>query len=205
MSPSNNSKIKTSLSLSKTKPGKPAKIQRLQQKMSKSAAQEKPTPSKPQRVKPESQIAKDAHIDKWLIPARIAFLLNAFYFFSFSVVSFIGVFSSYKIIRPLFTLPFETSFSSFFLLEIAAIFALLGSLALFQAFRKPRQFSWLYYFFLILFIPYCFASNLLKMQIELPQDFQNYLFFDTIILAVSWLVYLISLKGYLSLKKDSNS
>lgn len=205
MSPSNNSKIKTSLSLSKTRPGKPAKIQRIQQRMSKSAVPEKPANAKPQRVKPESRIAKDAHIDKWLIPARISFLLNSLYFLSFSLISFVGVFSSYKIIRPLFTLPFETSFSSFFLMEIAALFALIGSLTLFQAYRKPREFAWLYYFFLILFLPYCFVSNLLKMQIELPLDFQNYLFFDTIALSISWLVSLISLKGYLSLKKDFNS
>jgi hypothetical protein len=195
--------VKTSLSLNKTRPLKEKKIQQLQEilmrKKKEDNAKER-TEKNAARLKPESKIAMDNTIGRWLIPARVAFFLNGLYFLIFSIISFVGIFSNFTIIRPFFTLSFETSFSSFFLLEIAAMFAFLVSILYFYASKYPRNFSWFYFIVILLVIPYHLVSNLQKMQIELPQDFQNYLYFDTIILAVFWICYLISIYPYISRK-----
>jgi hypothetical protein len=127
----------------------------------------------------------------------------------FALMAFLGVFSNYQIIKPFFTLPFDTSFSSFFLLEIAAMFSFLGSLLYFHAARHPRKYRWFYFFIILFFIPYHFLSNLRKLQIELPRDFQNYLTFDTIAIAIFWVIYLFSIYAYLKTvpvnKSNSNA
>lgn len=188
-------KVKTSLSLSKTKPLKDKKMQRIQNTLrtSKPAVE---TPEKG-RVKPVSQIETQHKADLWLVPSRVAYFVNGIYFLGFSVVSFIGLFSSYKVIKPFFTLPFDTSFSSFFLLEIAAFFSFLVSLMFLHAARHPRHYRWFYFLLIILVLPYHFLSNYQKLQIELPADFQNYLYFDTVVMAVLWAAYMVSLPAYL--------
>lgn len=195
--------VRTSLSLSKTRPSKEKKIQKLKQ----SLAREKsklPEGRKVQslRTKPESRIEMHQKLENWLIPARIAYLLNGLYFLGFSVVSFIGVFGGFNVIRPFFTLPFETSFSSVFLLEIAALFAFLVTQLYFYAARHPWHMRWFYFLLILVVFPYRFLSNFQKMQIELPQDFLNYLYFDTILMAVLWLCFLFSLYPYLKQKKQ---
>ena len=197
-------KVNTNVSLSKTKPAKERRLQKIQKSLSQSArtaqADSKPT----SRIKPESQIAESARINLWLIPARLAFFFNGIYYLSFSVMAFLGVFSGYKVIKPFFTLPFDTTFSSFFLLEIAAVFALLASMLYLHAAKHPRIYRWFYFLIIILFIPYHFLSNLQKLQIELPQDFQNYLYFDTIITSVLWVMYLLSIYSYHKLISRKN-
>lgn len=194
--------VKTSLSLSKTKPLKKKSIQRLQKDLKKKKAKsvKNTTKKKTIREKPKSNIERENNINKWLIPARVAFLLNGLYFLIFAVVSFIGIFSNFTIIRPFFTLSFETSFSSFFILEIAAMFALSVSILYFYAFYFPQKFRFFYFFLILLAIPYHLVSNLQKLQIELPQDFQNYLYFDTIIMSILWICYLVSIYPYISKK-----
>lgn len=198
-------KVNTTVSLSKTKPAKERRLQKIQKSLSKSPrlSSETKVPTGESRhaprVKPQSQIAQTDRLNLWLIPARLAFFLNGIYCLTFSVVAFLGVFSGYKLIKPFFTLPFDTTFSSFFLLEIAAVFALLGCLLFFHAAKHPRNYRWLFFFIIIAFIPYHFLSNLQKMQIELPQDFQNYLYFDTIVTAVLWAIYVLSIYAYLKL------
>lgn len=197
-------KVNTNVSLSKTKPAKERRLQKIQKSLSRSA---RPAPTETKtisRVKPESQIAQSARLSLWLIPARLAFFLNGIYYLSFSVMAFLGVFSGYKLIKPFFTLPFDTTFSSFFLLEIAAVFALLASMLYFHAARHPRLYRWFFFFIIIIFIPYHFISNLQKLQIELPQDFQNYLYFDTIVTSVLWVIYLLSIYPYLKLISRKN-
>jgi len=194
-------KVKTALSLSKTKPLKENRIQKLQKTLSQKEEQKIAEKNQPTaRKKPESRLAEREKMLLWYIPARIAYFLNGLYFLSFSIIAFIGVFSSFNVIKPFFTLPFETSFSSFFLLEIAAAFAFLVSLLFFQAARRPARYRWFYFVLILLFFPYHFLSNVQKMQIELSQDFLNYLYFDTIIMAVFWICYLASLYPYLKHK-----
>ncbi len=197
-----NLRVNTSVSLSKTKPAKERRLQRIQKSISRSSTNatstQTATQSKsPSRVKPDSHIEQTARHSLWLIPARMAYFINGLYYLSFSVMAFIGVFSSYKLIKPFFTLPFDTSFSSFFLLEIAAVFALLACLLFFHAACKPRHYRWFFFLILIVFTPYHLIANLQKMQIELPQDFQNYLYFDTIVTAVLWVMYMLSIYPYL--------
>lgn len=197
-------KVKTTVSLSKTKPAKQRRLQKIQKSLSQSARHSSHETNPTARVQPTSQIGQSARLDLWLIPARLAFFLNGLYYLSFSVMAFLGVFSSYKIIKPFFILPFDTTFSSFFLLEIAAVFALLASMLFLHAAKHPRLYRWFFFLIIILFIPYHFLSNLQKMQIELPQDFQNYLYFDTIVTAVLWAVYLLSISSYLKLISRKN-
>lgn len=188
-------KVKTALSLSKTKPLKAGKMRRLQNTL-RSA---KPAPQAPEkaRIKPVSQIETRHKTDLWMIPARVAYFLNGIYFLGFSIVSFLGLFSNYKLIQPFFTLPFDTTFSSFFLLENAAFFSFLVSLMFMHAARHPRSYRWFYFLLIILVFPFHFLSNFQKLQIELPADFQNYLYFDTIVMAVLWAAFLVSLLSYL--------
>ena len=190
-----NLKVKTSLSLSKTKPLKDRKMKKLQDNLrtTKASAKEE----EKARSKPVSQIDIQHKASLWLIPARVAYFLNGIYFLGFSIVSFVGLFSSYKVIKPFFTLPFDTSFSAFFLLEIAAFFSFLVSLMFLHAARHPKHYRWFYFLLIILIMPYHLLSNFQKLQIELPTDFQNYLYFDTIVMAVLWLAYLVSLVSYL--------
>jgi hypothetical protein len=196
-------KVKTSLSLSKTKPLKEKKIQKLQKSLEKIEESKKsPVRPAPGRTKPESQVDLHNKLQLWLIPARVAYFLNGLYFLSFSVIAFIGLFSSFNIIKPFFTLPFDTSFSSFFLLEIAAVFSFMVSLLYFHAARSPRRYRWFYFLLILAYFPYHFASNYQKMQIELSQDFQNYLYFDTIIMAAFWICFLVSLYPYLKQKSQ---
>lgn len=195
--------VKTALSLSKTKPVKEKRIQQIQSAL----AQKKndtfsPDKSAKVRTKPDSQIAQERRLKIWMIPARIAFFLNGLYFLTFSIVAFIGVFSSVNFIKPFFTLPFETSFSSIFLLEIAALFSLLATLLFFYAARHPERLRWFYFFLILLFFPYHLLSNFQKMGIDLPQDFLNYLYFDSILMAAFWLCLLTSL--YAFIKKEKN-
>lgn len=192
--------LKTSLSLSKTRPLKEKKIQKLQKhlKHKKDEKTKRHNKEADKRKKPESKIEMDSKINKWLIPARVAFLLNGLYFLTFAIISFIGIFSGFSIIRPFFTLSFETSFSSFFLLEIAAMFSVLVSILYFYAFYFPKNFKWFYFILILVAIPYHLISNLQKLQIELPQDFQNYLYFDTIIMSVFWICYLVSIYAYIA-------
>lgn len=199
--------VKTSLSLSKTRPLKEKKIQRLQKHMKKKRDEKTKQRHKEinKRTKPESKIEIESKIDKWLIPARVAFLLNGLYFLTFSIVSFIGIFSNFNAIRPFFTLSFETSFTSFFLLEIAAMFSMIVSIIYFYAFYFPKNFKWFYFFLILVAIPYHLISNLQKLKIELPQDFQNYLYFDTIIMSVFWICYLISIYAYITKESKNNN
>lgn len=191
-------KVRTAVSLSKTRPLREKSIRRLQRNLSRSIDQQKNhSETSKGRVKPVSQLEAERKLNTWYLPARIAFFLNGLYFLSFSIISFVGLFSNYKVIKPFFTLPFETNFSSFFLLEIAAVFSFLVSLMFLHAARHPKIYRWFYFLLILLFLPYHFLSNLQKMQIELPPDFQNYLYFDTIIMAVFWATYLISLYPYL--------
>jgi|GEM_PF-6932140 len=190
-------KVKTSLSLSKTRPLRERRFKRLQKNLKSAPKPIEPSLENKARVKPVSKLETAHRHSLWFLPARIAFLLNGLYFLTFSVLSFIGLFSSYSIIKPFFTLPFETNFSSFFLLEMAAVFSFLASLLFIHAARHPQRYRWFYFLLILLILPYHFFSNLQKMQIELPPDFQNYLFFDTIVMAVLWFAYLISLYPYL--------
>jgi len=195
-------KVKTTVSLNKTKPAKARQLQRIQKSLSQDASKE--TPKHSGRIKPESQIARNEKLDLCLIPARIAFAVNALYYLLFSLMAFLAVFSNYKLIKPFFTLPFDTTFSSFFLLELAAMFSLLASLLHFHAARKPLLYRWLYFFLIIVFLPYHFLSDWQKLQIELPQDFQSYLYFDTIFTSVLWVVYMLSLYPYLKPTSTKN-
>lgn len=190
-----NIKLRTSLSLSKTKPLKAQKIKKIQRNLS--TTESKSKVQQEVRLKPKSRIEEQEKLSLWLYPARFAFFFNGLYFLLFSIMAFLGVFSNYQIIKPFFTLPFDTSFSSFFLLEIAAMFSFLASLLYFHAARHPRKYRWFYFFIILFFIPYHFLSNLRKLQIELPRDFQNYLTFDTIVIAIFWVVYLLSIYTYL--------
>lgn len=200
--------VRTSVSLSKTRPLKENKIRRLKQNLAKNRHSQpgnpatKSAPAPAPRSKPASRLVHEHRLSLWLIPARIAYLLNGLYFISFSLVSFLGVFSSLSLIKPFFTLPFETTFSSSFLLEIAALFSLLGSLLYFYAARHPWRMRWFYFLLILLVMPYHFYSNWQKMQIELPQDFLNYLYFDTFLMAVLWICLLFSLYPYLKLKQQ---
>lgn len=196
--------VRTALSLSKTRPSKERKIQKLKKSLAKEHSEQKKADKNALiRKKPESKIAFQQKLDIWLIPARIAYFLNGLYFLSFSVISFIGVFGSFNVIKPFFTLPFETSFSSVFLLEIAAMFSFLVTLLYFYAAKHPWRMRWFYFLLILLVIPYHFISNFQKMQIELPQDFLNYMYFDTILMAVLWLCCLCSLYPYIKHKKQS--
>ena len=204
-------KVRTSLSLSKTKPSRPSRFANLKRKLTtrtkppvtkaepKSPEKSETSSNLRQRVQPESKIAQEQKLSLWFIPARLAFFFSGIYYLAFSVMGFLGVLSNYKIIKPFFTLPYESTFSSFFLLEIAAMFALIASLMYFHAARNPRDYRWFYFFLIIIFIPYHFLTNLQKMQIELPQDFQNYLTFDTIVLGIFWGAFLLSLYPYLKI------
>ena len=192
-----NQKVKTTVSLSKTKPAKERRLQKIQKSLSQTPSRPKSEPTLSGRIKPQSQIAQNEKQSLWLIPARLAFFLNSLYYLSFSLMAFLGVFGSYKWIQPFFTLPFDTSFSSFFLLEIAAVFSLVASLLYLHAAWHPKNYRWFYFFIILLFMPYHFISNLQKLQIELPQDFQNYLYFDTIITSVLWAMYITSIYPYL--------
>ncbi len=197
-------KVKTALSLSKTRPLKEKKIQRLQKSLGKIEENKKiPVQNSSDRKKPESRIDQRNKLYLWLIPSRVAYFLNGLYFLSFSVIAFIGLFSNFNTIKPFFTLPFDTSFSSFFLLEIAAVFSFLVSILHFHAARFPQQYRWFYFLLILVYFPYHFASNFQKMQIELSQDFQNYLYFDTIIMAIFWICFLFSLYPYLKPKSQS--
>ncbi len=189
-------KVRTALSLSKTKPLKSKKMQHLQKRLQHNTKNTEPTPAK-ERQKPVSQIETKRIQNQWLIPARVAFFLNGLYFLAFSIISFLGLFSGFKIIKPFFVLPFDTSFTAFFLLETAAVFAFLVSLMFLHAARYPQLYRWFYFVMILLVLPYHFLSNLQKMQIELPADFQNYLYFDTIVMAILWATFLISLYPYL--------
>lgn len=196
-------KVRTSVSLSKTRPLREKSIRRLQRNLKNSSIENSDTAVRQKvRVKPVSQLEAESRRNAWYLPARIAFLLNGLYFFTFSVISFVGLFSSYKIIKPFFTLPFDTNFSSFFLLEIAAVFSFLVSLMFIHAARHPKSYRWFYFLLILLILPYHFLSNLQKMQIELPPDFQNYLYFDTMVMAVFWVAYLVSLYPYLRPSSD---
>lgn len=196
--------VRTAISLSKTRPTKERKIEQLKKNMAKERSNKARThKTTTERKKPDSQIALRQNMELWLIPARIAFFLNGLYFFSFSVVSFIGVFGGFNVIKPFFTLPFETSFSSIFLLEIAAMFSFLVTLLYLYAAKHPWNMRWFYFLLILLVIPMHFISNFQKMQIELPQDFLNYLYFDTILMAILWICYLCSLYPYLKHKQQS--
>jgi hypothetical protein len=194
-------KVKTALSLSKTRPVKARRIQKLKQTLQKKEDRKVPPSTPLTRKKPDSQVELHNRLDAWLIPARVAYFLNGIYFLSFALVSFVGIFSNFNIIKPFFTLPFETSFSSIFLLEIAAVFSLLVSLLYFHAARSPRNYRWFYFVLILGYFPYHFLSNLQKMQIELSLDFQNYLYFDTIVMAVFWVCFMTSLYPYLKHKQ----
>ncbi len=201
LKPKSQLKVRTAVSLSKTRPLKAKKIQRLQKDLERIEKTRKSAPPAPTgRTKPQSQVELQNKLDLWLIPARVAYFLSGLYFLSFAVVSFIGIFSNFSVIKPFFTLPFDTSFSSFFLLEIAAVFSFLVSLIFIHASRSPRQYRWFYFTMILVYFPYHFFSNFQKMQIELSQDFLNYLYFDTIIMAVFWICFLASLYSYLKQK-----
>ncbi len=195
--------IQTSISQSKTKPLKESKIRSLQKKQKIQKKVEKVKTIG--RQKPISKIETEYKYSLWLIPARVAFFLNGLYFLAFSIISFIGLFSDFKIIKPFFTLPFDTNFSSFFLLEIAAMFSFLVSLMFFHAARQPRLYKWFYFLMILLVLPYHFVSNIQKLQIDLPLDFQNYLFFDTIIMTILWGAYLLSIYSFFKLNNHNNS
>ncbi len=204
-------KVRTAVSLSKTRPLREKKIQKLQKSL-KSKAEASTTTTRSgavtdktvQRVKPASQLAAQERYQRWLLPSRIAFFLNGLYFIAFATLCFVGLFSNYQIIRPFFILPFETEFSSFFLVEASAMFALIAGLLFLCASRHPQQYRWFYFLHILLLLPYHFCSNLLKMQIELTPDFQNYLYFDTITTAILWFVYIISISAYLKPSKISS-
>lgn len=200
--------VKTSLSLNKTRPLKENKIRRLKKNLARQPQENKDKPAasgtrNSARPKQSSRLDLERKMELWLIPARVGFLLNGIYFISFSLVSFLGVFSGLSLIKPFFTLPFETSFSSSFLLEIAALFSFLGSLLYFYAARHPWRMRWFYFLLILLVLPYHFYSNWQKMLIELPRDFLNYLYFDTILMAVIWVCLLCSIYPYLKHKQQS--
>ncbi len=195
-------KISTTVSLSKTKPAKTSRINKLKKAITKKTS---PKSTKTNKAsKPKSRIKEAETLKIWFIPARVSFFLIGAYYLIFAVITFIGIVASVNLIEPYFTLPFQQDIASVFLLEIAAAFALLSSLLLFHAVREPEKYKWFYFFMIIFFLPGNFISNLQKIQMDLPINFQNYLYFDTILVSIFWAISLLSLYAYLKTLKRTN-
>jgi hypothetical protein len=188
--------VETAVSLHQTKPLRAGRLARLQKKFKSPQPSNNSEKIEPIRKKPTSQIEQAEKLNFWFIPARLAFLLNGIGFLLFSLVVFLNILQSHNLFQTFYTLPFDPTLSSNYLLEICAALALLGSLLFFHAARHPKKYSWLYFFLVLFALPAGFLSNLSKLQSEIPEQFYNFIYYDTLGIAVLWAIYLLSILSY---------
>ncbi|MBD3270332.1 hypothetical protein GF376_02300 [Candidatus Peregrinibacteria bacterium] len=204
----NKPKIKTSVGLSRTKPLKENQIKKLQKNISKKEAQKNKSDQKNDkstRKKPESKIKEQEKLSLWFVPAKISFIFNGIYYLIFAVISFLAISFSPDIISNYFVLPFDlNNYESLYLLEVSAAFALLGSLLFFHAAKEPRKYAWFYFFLILFFLPGAILANIQKMQLNITENFTNFLFFDTILTTVFLGVNLLSIYAYIKTIRSNN-
>ncbi|MGL5830936.1 MAG: hypothetical protein ACRCZE_02185 [Candidatus Altimarinota bacterium] len=197
-------KVETAIRLHQTKPLKAGHLARLQKQIKSTPTANSTVEGEPIRKKPESQIQQAEKLNFWFIPARIAFLLNGIYFLLFSLVAVLHIMQSHRLIQTFFTLPFDPTLSSNYLLEMVGSFALLGGLLMFHAARHPKKYSWFYFFLVLFALPFSFLSNLSKLQTEIPEQFYNFIYYDTVVVAVLWAIYLLSMLSYFKTIKENH-
>lgn len=202
---SNRLKVETSVSLRQTKPVKAGRLAVLQKRNKPTQTNKSSAKPEPVRQKPQSQIKEAEKISFWFIPARLAFLLNGISFLAFSLIALLQILQSHNILKSFLSLPFDPTISSNYLLEMAGGFALIGSLLFFHAARHPKKYSWLYFFLVLFALPANFLSNLSKLQSEIPEQFYNFVYYDTVVIAVLWAIYLLSLLSYFKTIKNTNN
>lgn len=130
------------------------------------------------------------------LPARISFIINALYFLAFAVIALYASSNGLSAISSWLTLPLDQSLSTIYLLEISGAFGMIIALLLLMAAQKPQQYLWLYLLLILLVQPANLIGNLTKMQLDSTLMFQNYLFFDTVLVTVLWALNLLSLKAF---------
>jgi hypothetical protein len=197
-------KVETAVSLRQTKPAKAGRLARLQKQNTVKPSSKSSGKTETPRKKPQSQIKEAEKISFWFIPARIAFLLNGLCFLFFSLIAFLQILQSHSVLKTFLALPFDPTISSNYLLELSGSLALIGSLLFFHAARHPQKYSWLYFFLVLFALPANFLSNLSKLQSEIPQQFYNFIYYDTVVIAVLWAIYLLSLFSYFKSIKNNN-
>ncbi len=133
----------------------------------------------------------------WFLPMRIAFVLNAIYYLAFAAITLLGSFQGFGQISPFFTLPFDPSIGNLLLLEISGVFAGIVALTMLHAVSEPLRYKWLYFLFVFFILPAGIVNNLAKLQLDTTIQFQNYLFFDTVVTVILWGINFISLFAFL--------
>lgn len=130
------------------------------------------------------------------LPVRLSFILNAIYFLAFSAIALIASTNGIAAISPWLTLPVDQSLSTTYLLEISGVFGMIVAILMLMAAQTPKQYLWFYLLMILLIQPANLISNFTKMQFESTLMFQNYLFFDTVFVAVLWALNLLSFKAF---------
>ncbi len=143
-------------------------------------------------------------LDRWFLPARVGLFLNGVYFLIFALIAFAGLGLGFEAIEDFFVLPFEETVGTLYLLEISAAFGLIASLLYFHAAQEPRRYSWFYFLVVLFVLPGNFIANLQKMQLDLSLDFQNYLYFDTLVVSILWGINILSIYAFLKTLKRNN-